>query len=212
MISICLVDDNNLFRDSIRTFLHSTGQFKVLASFDRGKKLLYWLEENALPDMILIDYKLPDIYGNELIRLIREKYTLVKLCILSALDHNHILDQVIRAGANGYFSKMSDTEPFIEGLTAALEGNLVILRDGINLAIYESVDKRLTVSENIRLTERQKVFLKYTVRGDLSYKMIADKLGISPKTADRYRDELFKKLGVTSRTGLALYAIQNGLV
>jgi two-component system invasion response regulator UvrY len=211
MHTIAIVDDHGLLREALGDFLNSSTQFNVLGMFSSGGDLLEWINKKGFPDVILIDLQMPSMSGIELINATRRISSSVTIIALSAFNHRHMVMSSILAGANGFIYKSSDSKPFLEAITQSLSGKISILEDGINLSAYSDLNE-LGDSERIKLTERQKLFLKLSAEEKLSYKMIADRLNISPKTADRYRDDLFKKLNVSSRTGLAIYAIKNGLV
>jgi DNA-binding NarL/FixJ family response regulator len=98
----------------------------------------------------------------------------------------------------------------METIKRVIKNELIILEDDYSIRTFSHFIKKRNANSN--LTEKELAFLKLCTDGALSYKEIAGKLGLSINTINRYREELFKKLELKSRTALAVYAIQTGLV
>jgi len=152
--------------------------------------------------------------GYETAVWLKKNYPLVKVLALSMYDNENAIIRMFKAGAKGYILK--DCDP--AELRAAL--------DSINSKGFyysEMVTGRLihtinqldeddnTVKNLIQLNDRELEFLKLAC-SELTYKEIADKMFLSPRTIDGYRDALFEKLNVKTRVGLVMYAIKNGIV
>lgn len=117
--------------------------------------------------------------------------------------------KMLRNGANGYVLKDSDPEELRNAINAVNKDGFYHsdIVTGRMLHILHDPDGRI----NLELNEREMLFLKYCST-ELTYKEIADEMCLSPRTIDGYREALFKKLNITTRTGLAMYSIKAGLV
>lgn len=218
MIHIAVVDDHKLFRAGLINLVRSLGdEFQIQLEANNGQELLDSLEviqadsSQSLPDLIILDVDMPIMDGFETAEQMRELFPGVKILVLTMLQDEATLIRMLRLGIKGYLSK--DVEP--EELKTAL---LEIYNKGFHytdaftgrlIAVLQA-DGQTDESTSL-LNERELTFLEYCCT-ELTYKEIADKMFLSPKTIDGYRATLFEKLEAKSRVGLVLYAIKNGIV
>lgn len=210
MITIGLIDDHDLFRSSLRTLLTVSGFFSISIEASDGEEFLSKIKsEKNIPDVIVTDFQMPKINGKVLIEKLRNKYPTVRIVVLSMFTHFHLVRSIVEAGASGFLSKGIKANALIDAICNVAMGKFVLSIDD-NFQSVDSNDLNMIKANRISLTPRQSDFLMLCSNPNLTYKEIADRLNISPKTADRYRDELFKKLKITSRAGLLLYTLENG--
>jgi len=213
MASIVLTDDHVLLRNGLAGLLKSLGH-TVLFEADNGKDLIEKLNPAALPDIVMLDINMPEMDGYETARWLKKNYPDVKILVLSMYDNENAIINMLKCGASGYILK--DSDPAL--LKAALH-DLVnkgffysdLVSGKLIHAINQIDDDGNHVKKLNNLNEREKDFLKYTCT-EMTYKEIAEKMFVSPRTIDGYRDALFEKLNVKTRVGLAIYSIKNGLV
>jgi DNA-binding NarL/FixJ family response regulator len=213
-IKVVLVDDHVLLRNGLANLINSFGGYKVLFEANNGKDFTDQLKPAIAPDIVLLDINMPEMDGYETALWLKKNYPQVKVLALSMYDNENAIIRMFKAGAKGYILK--DCDP--SELRAAL--------DSINSKGFyysEMVTRRLihtinqldeddnTVKNLIQLNDRELEFLKLAC-SELTYKEIADKMFLSPRTIDGYRDALFEKLNVKTRVGLVMYAIKNGIV
>jgi DNA-binding NarL/FixJ family response regulator len=119
---------------------------------------------------------------------------------------------MINSGARGYVLKYAEPDELINAINSIAKSGFYY-SDSINHKLVNSIltDTPKKPLDKNSLTEKEIVFLKYCCT-DLAFKEIAEQMGLSPKTVDRYREILFEKLEIHSRVGLAMYAVKNGLV
>ena len=213
-IKVVLVDDHVLLRNGLASLIDSFGGYKVLFEANNGKDFTEKIKPALLPDIVLMDINMPEMDGYETALWLRKNYPLVKVLALSMYDNENAIIRMFKAGAKGYILK--DCDP--AELRAALDS---IERKGFYYS--EMVTGRLihtinqldeednTVKNFIQLNDRELEFLKLAC-SELTYKEIADKMFLSPRTIDGYRDALFEKLNIKTRVGLVMYAIKNGIV
>lgn len=208
-IRVAIADDHRIVRDGIVSMLNAYDDLDVVVSAGNGKELLDLLEKKATVDVCLLDVNMPVMNGYDTLVALKEKYPQMHFLILTQLEHEFIIVRMLKAGAAGYMLKDCGSTELAHAIRTIMEkpyynNNLV---NGYLIG-FVTKDKAY---DKISLTEREEEFLKLSC-SELGYKEIADKMNITPRTAAFYRETLFTKLEVKSRTGLALYALKLGLV
>ncbi|HTI07588.1 MAG TPA: response regulator transcription factor [Puia sp.] len=212
--SIAIVDDHILFRKSLTVLIDLFPKYKVIYDASNGKDLIAQLKENSLPDIVLMDINMPVMDGYSTTAWLRDNYPQVKVLALSTMESETAIIKMIKSGAKGYVLK--DAEP--EELKLAFEEVLSrgyfyneLISQKVLKSVHELTEPRNKVGLFANLSEREIEFLKL-VCTELAYKEIADKLFVSVRTVEGYRDTLCEKLNLKTRVGLAMYAIKNNLV
>lgn len=209
MTTIALVDDHVMLRNGLAALLNESGH-KVLLEADNGKDFLEKLNVDTLPKVVLLDVNMPQMDGYETAVWLRENYPDIKVLALSMYDDETSIIRMLRSGARGYVLKgYSKNE-----LNAAIHSVVTTgfcYNDLVTGPLLRSVIDTGHSNTSVRLTSKEVEFLKYCCT-EMTYKEIADKMFLSPRTIDGYRDELFKRLDVKSRVGLVMYAIKNGII
>jgi len=205
MITLALVDDHILFRKSMAALLELMGSFKVVFQASNGKELITYLEQQAGPDLILLDVSMPIMNGPETCKWINKHCRETKVVALSMLRSETVIISMLTNGASAYLLK--DTEPdelkriLIEVHEKGFAHNDMVPRPAFR--------QQSTIP--IFLSDQEKLFIQWACT-DKTHKEIANILNLSPRTIDGYRDSVFKKLQVNSRVGIVLYALRNGIV
>ena len=211
-IRVAIADDHTLVRKGYIALLEEdeTGEFEVVADAPNGKDLLLSLKKlSAPPDVCLLDVSMPEMNGYETLLALKEQYPGTRFLILTQLEHEHIVIRMLKAGASGYMLKSTDPEELRQAIKTIVRSpyyNNSLVNHKLISLVTKGEDYR-----KISLTPQEENFLKHCC-SDLGYKEIAGKMGITERNAAFYRQQLFDKLGVQSRTGLALYALKLGLV
>ena len=211
---IVLVDDHVLLRKGLADLVRNQG-YSVLFEAGNGKEFCEKLQKENLPDLVLLDINMPVMDGYETALWIKRNHPDIKVLALSMYDDENAVIRMLKNGARGYILK--DTEP--AELRSAIEA---ILNKGFYYSemvtgrLIHSIsgmdeEQQATQQLLLNLTEREIEFLKLAC-SEMTYKEIADKMHLSPRTVDGYRDTLFQKLELKTRTGLVIYAIKNGIV
>lgn len=213
MTKIVLADDHTLLRMGLAQLLQSLG-YNVLFEADNGSEFIKLLDIANLPDILLLDINMPVMDGFETTQWLKQHHPSVKVLALSMYDNETSIIRMLKCGAKGYILK--DSEP--AELKTAIEDILTkgfYYSDLVSGKLMHAINK-LDDADNglkslIQLNDRETDFLKYAC-SEMTYKEIADKMYVSPRTIDGYRDTLFEKLHVKTRVGLVMYAIKNGIV
>src|SRR4051812_3813465 len=214
-IKVSLVDDHVLLRKGLADLISSQG-YSIHFQCDNGKQLCTKLNNQDLPDIILMDINMPEMDGFEATRWLKENYPLVNVLALSMYDDENAIIRMLRNGAKGYILKDSEPSELKTAINAVVTkgfyySEIVTGKLVHNLKKLEEDDHENSNMHLAKLNEKEITFLKLACT-EMTYKEIADHMYLSPRTIDGYRDQLFEKLNVKSRIGLVLFAIKNGLV
>lgn len=209
-ISIVLVDDHVLLRNGLADLLKSNG-FNIQFQASNGKEFIDNLLPDNLPDIVLMDINMPIMDGFETTEWLSKNYPDVKVIALSMYDTEVNIIKMIRNGARGYILKYAESSELILAIDTIVKSGFYY-SDLVNFKLVNSIGnvKPKNLKKEVELTEKEIAFLQYCCT-EMGYKEIADALHLSPKTVDRYREILFEKLDIHSRTGLAMYAVRTGL-
>jgi DNA-binding NarL/FixJ family response regulator len=209
---IALVDDHSLLRGSLASLINSFDGYKVVFEADNGKEFIQLLQKNPSPDIVLLDITMPEMNGFETAAWIKQRMPSIKVLVLSMMDDDTAIISMLKEGARGYILKDSKPVVFRQALDNIRDKgffmNELVSNKMLNYVVGE--DKKNYASAISQLTEKETKFLRLAC-SEMTYKEIAAELGLSPRTVEGYRDELFKKLGVMSRVGMVMFAIKNGL-
>lgn len=209
---IVLVDDHILLRKGLADLVISLG-YEILFEADNGKIFCEQLDPAHLPDLVLLDINMPKMDGYETALWLKKNYPQIKVLTLSMYDDENAVIRMLKNGAKGYILKDSEPEELKTAIEAILNKGFYYseMVTGRLMHTISSLDEENTSSSQLlHMSEREIEFLKLACT-ELTYKEIAEHMFLSPRTVDGYRDALFQKLGVKTRTGLVIYAIKNGV-
>ncbi len=209
-VKIALVDDHSLLRGTLASLIDSFDGYTVLFEADNGLEFIENLKQHPEPDIVLLDITMPEMNGYETAAWMKKNIPTARILVLSMSDQESAIIRMLREGARGYLLK--DSKPAV--LRKALEE----IRDKgfyMNELVSNKMLNYVTgtgqpASEIPPLTEKEAIFLEMAC-SEMTYKEIADKMKLSQRTVEGYRDDLFKKLNVISRVGLVVFAIRHGL-
>lgn len=211
---VVLVDDHSLLRNGLAGLIRSFGDYNILFEADNGRDFINKLKPKNLPQVVLLDINMPAMDGYETCLWLKKNHPTIKVLALSMYDNENAVIRMFKAGAKGYILKDCDPSEFKSALGAVVSKGFYYseMVTGKLIHTINSLDEEDPEVKNvIQLNEREIVFLKL-ICTELTYKEIAEKMFLSPRTVDGYRDDLFKQLNVRTRVGLVMYAIRNGIV
>lgn len=210
---IALVDDHTLLRNGLAALVNSFNGYAVLFEAGNGKEFIHQLAKYSAPDIVLLDITMPEMNGLETADWIKQHLPSAKILVLSVMDVDTIIISMLKRGARGYILKDSKPGVFKEALDSIRDTgfymNELVSNKMLNY-VTQKDEKLHTTSMVSRLSENELSFLQLAC-SEMTYKQIAEKMRVSPRTIDGYRDELLKKLNVQSRIGLVIFAIKYGL-
>ena len=204
-ILIAIVDDHTLFRNGVAGLMSEFDELKVVFEADNGLQMQQQLLKHPKPDVLLMDINMPEMDGYAATAWLKQNHPDIKVLALSMFEEDEAVIKMIRNGACGYLLKESKPREVLEAIkTIYAKG--VYINEMVSGKLIRSVANKDT---GLALSKKEKEFLNLCC-SELTYKEIAEKMFVSPRTVDNYRESLFEKLNLKSRTGLVLYAIQNG--
>ncbi len=205
-INIAITDDHTLFRNGVAALLGEFSELNIVFEAENGEHLQQMLKKHPAPDVILMDINMPVMDGYATTKWLKANYPLVKVLALSMFEDDTAIIQMIKCGASGYVLKESKPRELLEAIkTIYAKG--VYINELVSGKLLRSVADNDPVAI---FTKKELEFLKLCC-SELTYKEIADLMFVSPRTVDNYREALFQKLNLKSRTGLVLYAVQHGI-
>jgi DNA-binding NarL/FixJ family response regulator len=211
---IAIVDDHTMFRKGLSVLINLFPNYEVLFEAANGKELITKMTDEKQPDIVLLDVNMPEMDGYASAEWLRIHHPDINVLALSTMDAETAIIKMIRHGAKGYILK--DAEPaelkqaFDEVFTRGYYYNDQVTRK-VMQSISQLIDEKSALSAIVKLSEREMEFLRHAC-SEKSYQVIAKEMFVSERTVDGYREALFKKLSVSTRVGLVLYAIRNNLV
>ncbi len=208
---VAIIDDHVLLRNALAKLITSFENYSILFEGDNGKEIKLRIEQQIIPDIILLDVNMPDMDGYESVRWLHKNHPQIKVLALSMYSDEGTIIKMLRLGAKGYILKSVDPEELRLALDSVLKKDFY-LSEFISGKIISGLHKDAgSEAVAMRVTDKEKEFLQLCCT-EFTYKDIAVKMFVSHRTIDAYRDTLFEKLGVRTRIGLAMYAIKSGLV
>jgi DNA-binding NarL/FixJ family response regulator len=208
--NIVIVEDHMLLSQAISSLVNSFDNFNVLYLCKNGKELVTKLKTpKNIPAVVLMDVNMPIMNGIETTEYLKKNYPDIKVIALSVEEEEDTIIKMLKAGAKGYLLKDVEKSILEEALNEVINNGYYHTKDISNLLI-NTLNEDYKDSK-IQLKDREIEFIKH-VCTELTYKEIADKMFLSPKTIDGYRDALFFKLQVKNRIGLVIYAIKNKFI
>lgn len=206
-INIAIVDDHTLFRNGVAALMTEFEELHVIFCAGDGKEMQEMLSKSPSADIILMDINMPEMDGYKATSWLKETYPNIKVLALSMFDDEKAVIGMIRSGACGYVLKESKPREVLEAIKTIHTKGVYINELVSGKLLYSMANQKDTPL----LSAREVEFLKLCC-SELTYKEIADSMFVSPRTVDNYRESLFQKLNLKSRTGLVLYSLKNELI
>lgn len=207
-IKVAIAEDHTVMRKGIVSLINSFGDFNVVIDAVNGKELIEWLNiSKTLPDVCILDVNMPVMNGYETASYIRQQWSDMKILALSMINEEFSVVRMLRSGANGYIVKDCNPIELRNALIGVYKDSFYHSELVTSKLIYDLFKKDNPVNN---ISDKEMEFLSYCCT-DLTYKEIAERMHVSPRTVDDYRDSVFRKLKIKSRTALAIFSIRMGL-
>jgi DNA-binding NarL/FixJ family response regulator len=206
-ISIAIVDDHTLFRSGLASLLEEFDEIEVMFEAINGVDLQAKINHHSEVQLVLMDINMPVMDGFAATKWVKTNHPNVHVLALSMLEDEKAIIGMLKAGAGGYMLKESTPSDLLTAIKVIVDKGFYVneLVSGRLLVALKDSDIKPTFSA------RELTFLQHCST-ELTYKEIADLMNVSPRTVDNYRESLFAKLNIKSRTGLVVYGIKNNLI
>lgn len=212
-IHLLLVDDHAVVRSGLKMLLGGQTDMEIVGEASSAAEALTETER-VQPNLILMDIGLPDKTGIEATREIKSKFPDVNIVALTIHEDEEYFFQMLDAGASGYVPKRAAPEELITAIKAAASGEVYLYPSLAKLLVRDFLNVERTADEKVNLdglTDREREVLTHLAEGE-SNDEIATVLVISPKTVERHRENIMRKLNLHSRSELVRYAIRKGII
>jgi DNA-binding NarL/FixJ family response regulator len=206
-LRVCIADDHRLMIDAVRDALRSADDIEVVGMTQSGSEVMSLVDQH-MPDVVLLDGRMPDLDGLSCLKLIKDAHPDIKVIMLSASEDPRQISQAFSLGASAYVGKRINPADLASAIRQVVDGAVYhsAALPGETVAPAENADG--VVQE---LTDRERTMLDAISRG-LSTKAISRELWISEKTVKFHLTNIYRKLGVHNRTGAVRYAYDHGLI
>lgn len=212
-IRLLLVDDHAVVRSGLRMLLASEGDVEIVGEAGSGSEAVS-AAGSERPDVILMDIGLPDMSGIEAARAVKSKYPEIAVVALTIHEDEEYFFKMLEAGASGYVPKRAAPEELLTAIRTAASGEVYLYPSLAKLLVKDYLSQEREIENKPALdglTEREQEVLTRLADGATNDE-IASALVISPKTVERHRENIMRKLNLHSRAELVRYAIRKGII
>ncbi|HVT57133.1 MAG TPA: response regulator transcription factor [Thermoanaerobaculia bacterium] len=211
-ITIVLADDHNVVRQALRVLLETEPELQVVGEAADGL-LVAELVERLRPDVLVVDLMMPGLGGTEVTRQVVKRTPATRVVVLSMhVNEAHVLE-ALRCGARGYVRKDATAADLLHAIRVVAAGHLYLSPPFSDRAIeaYRQRAEEAGADPYESLTDREREVLHLAAEG-LSNAEMAERFGISPRTAETHRANVMRKLGLRRQADFVRYALRRGIV
>ena len=213
LVRVVLADDHAVVRAGLRAVLGAAREIEIVGEARDGAEAMA-LVERLDPDVLVMDLSMPKIDGTKATAMLVERKVRTRILILTMHEEEDYLVPLLSAGAAGYLIKSAADRELIDAVRAVARGDMYVRPSGAQLLARRLTHRDPLAADRSRyesLTERERDVLRYVARG-YSAPEIGEKLNISPKTVDTYKQRIGEKLGMTHRSDYVKLALRLGLL
>ena len=202
---VFLTDDHAILLSGLVRIINTEDDLEVVGTALSIKETQKRLE-TVNPDLLIVDYNLPDGDGLSLIQVLKRQYPKLKFIMLSMHEENHLIKEILKEGIDGYVLKKDSHAELLSAIRSARDGNLYLSSD-----IGSMLVKNLNSDEKPILTVREKEILKLIAK-EMTNRQIAEELFISERTVETHRKNILRKAGTNNLVGLIKFGYANNLI
>ncbi|MCM8712083.1 response regulator transcription factor [Clostridium sp. SYSU_GA19001] len=216
MIRVMIAEDQELIRQSLEIILGNKQDMELVGVAENGKEAVE-LAKKLIPDIILMDIRMPEIDGVKCIKLIKERHPQIKIIVLTTFDDDEYVYNALKNGASGYLLKGISSNELVESIRTVNQGGALI-NPNIAVKVVEFFSKMANADFKIKVDEtalkglsRNELKIIQLIGRGMSNKEITEKLNFSEGTIRNYISGILSKLNLRDRTQIAIFAVQSGL-
>lgn len=212
-IKVAIADDHKIFRDGIRMSLKDREYLKILWEAEDGKDLMHKLQIK-LPDVLLMDIRMPELDGVNAINLIRKEYEEVKIIVLTMYDDQEMITRMMEMGANAYLTKTTDPDEIYQAILTCMNDDFYfneLVNKAVLLKLQHKKNVRQYYPTPVKFSEKEMRILK-CIAEDKTTEEISKDVFLSPRTIETIRQNMKQKVGAKTIAGLVMYAMRNRLL
>lgn len=213
VIKVALVDDHVLLRNALTILINSFENCRVVNESANGKEIKEAIESGIIPDLIIMDLNMPVMDGFETSEYLHAEHPQIPILMLTMYDSELSLIRLLQTGVKGFLKKDIHPAELKFAIRSVVYSGFYYSSHttGKLINLFRSNNEGMIPLHKSLLTSQEIQFMQM-ICSDLTYKEVAQKMGLNPRSVDTLRDALFVKLDVKSRVGLAMLAIRHGIV
>lgn len=204
-MKILIIDGDSLMRDGLSALLALGNDIEVIGALD-GAAALAYVHPSGAPDLVILDIGIPDYAGAKTIVAVRQRWPAARVLVLTFRRDELSVRGALRAGVDGYLLKSDTRVELTNALRSIREGQRYV---SPAVAGYDTPGKAVDRPHQDALSERERLVMMRIAQGHRT-REIATELALSPKTIEKYRSNIMRKLGLKTAAAVAAYAIANG--
>lgn len=208
---IVLIDDHVIVRSGLKELIEKLGTYTVTAQFDSGTDLMENLPAPDQVDLLILDLNMPGKSGDEVVSELKTKNYKVPILVLTLNSDEATIIRLFRNGVRGYLKKDCSAEVLKAALNSIFQFGY-FHNEFLALSLQHSGNGEETTSQEKilkQLTQREREFLKLVCHeSEYTYEQIASEMDVQHRTVDGYRQAIFEKFGIKSKTGLVLFVLK----
>ncbi len=212
-ILLGMADDHKIYRDGLRAALKEKDYLQVVWEVEDGNDLMHKLSVK-MPDVLLMDARIPNADGIHAIARIRKEYPEIRIIVLTMYDEPQLVNRMMEMGANAFLTKMADPEEINQAILTCLQEDFYF-NDLVNQAVLLKLQRKRKSTRaplnTVRFTEKELRIL-HLIADDKTTEEIAEVVFLSPRTVETIRQQMKQKAGVKTIAGLIMYATRNKIL
>src|SRR5688500_12300361 len=213
LIKISIADDHKIFRDGIKMALKDKQYIQISWEAEDGKDLMQKMLQSQ-PDVLLMDIRMPELDGLNVIPLLRKQYEKLKIIVLTMYDDQEMITKMMEMGANAYLTKTTDPDEIYQAILTCMNDDFYF-NELVNKAVLLKLQHKKTVRQfytnPVKLSEKDIRILKL-IAEDKTTDEISKEVFLSPRTIETIRQNMKQKVGAKTIAGLVMYAMRNKLL
>ena len=213
-IKLAIADDHKIFRNGLKATLEDCADFDLVLEASNGKQLTGMLTGNIMPDVILMDIKMPEMDGIQTTAYIKQKYSKIKVLALSMFNEDKYIMDMMKAGASGYLLKNAEPEEIIEAISTVYHKDYYF-NEHLSITLIKQLAGNTgngSAAQSLTDFNEREIEVLRLVCQEYSNQEIADKICLSVRTVEGYRARLFEKTRSKNLVGLVIFAIKTGII
>jgi DNA-binding NarL/FixJ family response regulator len=214
IIRVGIAEDQTIFREGLMRLVDSFENINVVLDAENGKILIDKLEESSL-DVVLLDYRMPELNGLETAIYLKENFPEIRIIILSMYDDEEFIINTIENGAHGYLTKNDDPEEIEKAILSTMSTGYYINDRTSKLLIKNLLNngkvKPEFKNDNVHLTAMELEVISLICQ-EFTAIEIANKIFRSSRTVEGIRTTIMRKIGARNSIGIVMYAVKNKLI
>ena len=213
IIKVAIADDHKIFRKGVILSLKPYHNIKFVLEAENGEELIQGVE-SAMPDIVLMDLKMPVKDGIETTKYLNKHYPSIRILILTMYEDERFVGHLMDSGANGYLLKSTDPEEIKQGIMDVMRTGFYLNNFVNRVLIKKNYSKQkfnANLNSEVTISEREKEVLSLVCM-EYTAQEIAQKMEISSRTVEAIKDRLMERFGVKNSVGLVFFAMKNSLI